>query len=56
MPTSTKGHDMKVSAVYIDLECYSYPLPLRVRYQLASNYLSLFISDWIKERRPPKIE
>ncbi|SET72922.1 hypothetical protein [Stenotrophomonas indicatrix] len=42
---------MKVSAVYIDLECYSYPLPLRVRYQLASNYLSLFISDWIKERR-----
>ncbi|EVT69481.1 hypothetical protein X548_17685 [Stenotrophomonas maltophilia 5BA-I-2] len=41
---------MKVSAVYIDLEYYSYPIPLRVRYQLASNYLSLFISEWIKER------
>lgn len=41
---------MKVTAVYIDLEYYSYPIPLRVRYQLASNYLSLFISDWMKRR------
>ncbi|HDS1074489.1 TPA: hypothetical protein QDZ65_001499 [Stenotrophomonas maltophilia] len=41
---------MKVTAVYIDLEYYSYSIPLRVRYQLASNYLSLFISDWMKGR------
>ncbi|QKW58558.1 hypothetical protein [Stenotrophomonas sp. NA06056] len=41
---------MNVSAVYIDLEYYSYAVPLRVRYQLASNYLSLFISEWMKER------
>lgn len=41
---------MKVTAVYIDLEYYSHPIPLRVRYQLASNYLSLFISEWINRR------
>lgn len=42
---------MEVSAVYVDLEYYGFPLRARVRYQLASNYLSLFISDWLKERR-----
>ncbi|MDT3431103.1 hypothetical protein [Stenotrophomonas maltophilia] len=41
---------MKVTAVYIDLEYYSHPNPLRVRCQLASNYLSLFISEWINRR------
>jgi hypothetical protein len=42
---------VKVSAVYIDLEQYSYPTKVRARYQLASNYLSLFISDWLNERK-----
>ncbi|WJI14956.1 hypothetical protein MWN52_15200 [Pseudoxanthomonas winnipegensis] len=41
---------MNVTAVYIDLEQYSHPTATRARYQLASNYLSLFISDWLQER------
>jgi hypothetical protein len=41
---------VKVTAVYIDLEQYSHPTATRARYQLASNYLSLFISDWLRER------
>jgi len=45
-----RDHDVKVSAVYIDLEQYSHPTKVRARYQLASNYLSLFISDWVNER------
>jgi len=39
---------MKIAAVYITLDSTRFQAEVRSRYQLLSNYLSLFISDWIK--------
>ena len=39
---------MKITQVYIVLEQYSYEPIIRAKYQFLSNYLTLQISDWLK--------
>jgi hypothetical protein len=40
---------VKIIAVYISLDSKRFEAAVRSRYQFVSNYLTLFISDWIKK-------
>lgn len=40
---------MKIIAVYISLDCDHVEASIRSQYQILSNYISLLISDWLKQ-------
>ncbi len=40
---------MKITAVYISLDCDNVEASIRSQYQFLSNYLTLLISDWLKK-------
>ncbi|MGR5287731.1 hypothetical protein ACP3V5_20605 [Vibrio maritimus] len=42
---------MKLAQVYMTLEDTKFEPLLRAKYQFVANYLTLFISDWLKERK-----